>query len=227
MSRGEVVVEDRYARAGERGLHLAGRTGDFGPALPALPELVRVSEAGSVEQVFDVADETMPGQFGRAARRPVAREIVPGGVEAQRIVGELAGNEPAMVRTSDHDGDVGFPLRQREGARHGDELDVEGRVAVRQLGKARRERETPKPSGAPMRTVPVNVASRSASRASLKRNSLSTRSSTFASSRPASVSSHPVVRRMSSCAPESRSSVVIRRLSVAWLSPSVRAAASN
>ncbi len=41
--------------AGERGFHLAGRTGDFDPALPALPELVGVSEAGGVEQILDIA----------------------------------------------------------------------------------------------------------------------------------------------------------------------------
>ncbi len=38
----------------------------------------------------------MPGQLGRAAQRLVAREVIPRRVGAQRIVGELAGNEPTL-----------------------------------------------------------------------------------------------------------------------------------
>ena len=69
----------------------------------------------------------------------MGRKVGGAGVEAERVVGELAGDEAALLGAADHHGEVGLAAREREAARGRDELDGEVRVAVGEPGEARSE----------------------------------------------------------------------------------------
>ncbi|CAH1657093.1 hypothetical protein CHELA1G2_11206 [Hyphomicrobiales bacterium] len=84
----------------------------------------------------------------------------------------------------------------------------------------------PKPSGAPTRTAPASARSALASAACTSAISCSTRSATVRKCSPAGVSTQPRVLRSTSLVFSEASSAASRRLTVAWSSPSRRAAPS-
>ena len=150
---------------------------------------------------------------------PLRGEIVARGVEPERVVGQLRGDEPALFGAFQRDRDIGLALRQREGAGDRHELDAQFRKARRQPAEARREegdaeavrradrgpcRRSPCRSG---RSAPAPPASRfpSARRHARKIS-------------PSAVRSQPFVRRTKSRVFRASSSAVTRRLRVAWLS---------
>lgn len=69
----------------------------------------------------------------------VAAKIFCRCVETQCIVGELGRDEPPLFRPLDGDRDVGLALRQREGARNRNELELQFRVACREPPETRRQ----------------------------------------------------------------------------------------
>ncbi len=62
-----------------------------------------------------------------------------GGEEAERIVDQLLRHQPAFGRALGGDGDVGLAPRQREGARHRHELDLQVAMLRGQRAEPRRE----------------------------------------------------------------------------------------
>ena len=61
----------------------------------------------------------------------------------QRVVGELAPIQPALVRPFQSDGDIRLALGQAEDARHGNDLQFQLRIAMGEFTDARRKEERP------------------------------------------------------------------------------------
>ncbi|MDT4876327.1 hypothetical protein FQZ97_1117590 [compost metagenome] len=83
---------------------------------------------------------------------------------------------------------------------------------------------TPKPSGAPIRTVPDTAISALPTCERAESISASMRSAASRNSSPACVSVEPLVRRVSSVVESAVSSAVSLRATVVWLRPSLLAA---
>ena len=69
----------------------------------------------------------------------LAGRIVPGRIEAQPVIRELAHAEPSLLRRLDGDGHVGLALGERKGAGEGDELDGEPGMTVHQRAEVTRQ----------------------------------------------------------------------------------------
>ena len=86
--------------------------------------LVEVAQFRRVDQVRDVADEMVAGdQIARFARHRVASQVVFAGIEAKRVIAELAGDHRAALRARQHDRHVGLALGQAEKAGSRNEVD--------------------------------------------------------------------------------------------------------
>ena len=75
----------------------------------------------------EMALEIIDGGDGR-----VPREVGGGGIDAQRIIRELAHDEAALLRAVEGHHDIGLAARQGKGAGQRHELDGEFGVALRQ-----------------------------------------------------------------------------------------------
>src|SRR5882724_765491 len=118
-----VVVQYSHAVATPRCLHLC----HYAPALVVpvheFSERGRVVERSAVDEILDMRDEEMAGEIGLFPDWSQALQIALCAVDAERVVGELFYNEPALLRTVQRDRNVGLPPRQRECPRQGNELN--------------------------------------------------------------------------------------------------------
>jgi hypothetical protein len=136
---GDIVVQDADARAGAHGLRLARRAGNLEAGIPASHDLSGEIERGGEDQVLHIADPPVRLEVLHGFRRAVLRKVAARGIEAERVVRELGGDEASLLGPLQRDGDVRLALRQREGARHRHELDLQLGMARRQPAEAGRE----------------------------------------------------------------------------------------
>ena len=78
----------------------------------------------------------MQGEVGRLAGHRMGSEIGRACIQAERVVGQLAGDEPALFGPPDHDGEISLAAGEGEAARCRDELDPEVRMALGQVRQA-------------------------------------------------------------------------------------------
>src|SRR6266478_4978348 len=121
-SRG-VVVQYSYAVATPDRLHLCHHAPALVVPVHEFSERGRVVERSAVDEILDMRDEEMAGEIGLFPDWSQALQIAFCAVDAERVVGKLFDNEPALLRTVQRDRNVGLPPRQRECARQGNKLN--------------------------------------------------------------------------------------------------------
>src|SRR4029077_14758900 len=83
----------------------------------------RVVERSTVDEILDMRDEEMSGEIGLFPDWSQALQIAFGAIDAERVIGKLFDNEPALLRAVQRDRNVGLPPRQRECPRQGNQLN--------------------------------------------------------------------------------------------------------
>lgn len=136
VSERDEVVECADADAGAHGLQLTDRARALEGDQSAAEEFRHIAQCGGVVEIVDVSDEAMGGEPRHVGRRGMPGEIGGRGEEAQRIAGQLAGDEAPRLRLLQRDGDVDLPATDGPGLGRRHELDGDGRVALGQGGEA-------------------------------------------------------------------------------------------
>src|ERR1700755_1573660 len=109
-----VVVQYSHAVATPYRLHLCHHAPALVVSVHNFSERGRVVERSAVNEILDMRHEEMAGEIGLLPDWPQALQITFGGIDAERVVGQLLDNEPALLRTVQRDRNVGLPPRQRE-----------------------------------------------------------------------------------------------------------------
>src|SRR6266436_9715385 len=117
-SRG-VVVQYSYAVATPHRLHLCHHTPALVVPVHDFSERGRVVERSAVDEILHMRDEEMASEIGLFPDRSQALQITFCAVDAERVVGKLFDNKPALLRTVQRDRNIGLPPRQRECPRQG------------------------------------------------------------------------------------------------------------
>jgi hypothetical protein len=210
-----VVVQYSYAVATPDRLHLRHHAAALVMPVHELSERGRVIERSAVDEILHMRDEEMAGEIGLFPDWSQALQIAFCAIDAERVVGKLFDNKPALLRTVQRDRNVSLPPRQRECPRQGNKLNE-------QVGMSRG-----KPAKlAGKKVVPQSIGSADANcaRDCLRRSAkMSADLKEFRFS-PALVKTQPVVRRSTSWVFNSRSRAVSCRATVAWFTPKRRAA---
>ena len=83
----------------------------------------RVVERSTVDEILNMRDEEMTGEIGLFPDWSQALQVTLCAINAERVVGKLFDNEPALLRTVQCDRNVGLPPRQRKCPRQGNKLN--------------------------------------------------------------------------------------------------------
>jgi hypothetical protein len=118
-----VVVQYSHAVATPYRLHLRYNAPALVVPVHEFSERGCVVERPTVDEILDVRDEEMAGEIGLFPDWSQALQITFRAIDAERVVGELFYNEPALLGTVQRDRNVGLPPRQRECPRQGNKLN--------------------------------------------------------------------------------------------------------
>src|SRR6202022_3040204 len=118
-----VVVQYSHAVATPHRLHLCHHAPALVVPVHDFSERGRVVERSTVDEILDMRDEEMTGEIGLFPDWSQPLQITLCAIDAERVVGKLLDNEPALLRAVQCDPNVGLPPRQRECPRQGDKLN--------------------------------------------------------------------------------------------------------
>lgn len=91
-------------------------------------------------QIVDMRNERVVGGIGLVLHRPMSTEVVAGGVDSERAVGQLAHEETSLLSSVERHHDVGAP-RQRKGPGRRDQLHHQVRMGQ---GEGTQQRARPR-----------------------------------------------------------------------------------
>ena len=114
-----VVVQYSHAVATPHRFHLCHHASALVVSVHDFSERGRVVERSAVDEILDMRDEEVAGEIGLFPDGSLALQIAFCAIDAERVVGKLLDNEPALLRTVQRDRNVGLPPRQRECPRQG------------------------------------------------------------------------------------------------------------
>ena len=112
-----------YAVASPHRLQLRHHTPALVVPVHEFSERGRIVERPTVDEIFDMRDEEMAGEIGLFPNWSQALQITFCAIDAERVVGKLFDNEPALLRTIQRNRNVGLPPRERECSRQGNKLN--------------------------------------------------------------------------------------------------------
>src|SRR5258708_4723896 len=104
-------------------LHLCPHAAALVVPVHDFSERGRVVERSTVDEIFDMRDEEMASEIGLFLDRSRTLQITFSAIDAERVVGKLFDNEPALLRTVQRNRNVSLPPRQRECPRQGNKLN--------------------------------------------------------------------------------------------------------
>ena len=89
--------------------------------------------------LLDVADEPVALQRRDVGRRAVALEVCGAGVDPERVVGQLAGDEPPRFRLVEANDDIDLAPRERGQLRQRHQLEAHARMTLGEVAQRRCE----------------------------------------------------------------------------------------
>src|SRR5712672_1723895 len=107
----------------------------------------RVVERSTVDEIFDMRDEEIASEICLFLDRSRALQITFRAIDAERVVGKLFDNEPALLGTVQRDRNVGLPPRQRECPRQGNKLNEQVGMSRGKRAKLAGKKVVPQPIG--------------------------------------------------------------------------------
>ena len=141
IAGGHEIRQDAEPGPGFGGVELREQVGAGKPRRQPVADLAEIVELRREDQFRNIADQGVAGEILPACYRAVFLLIAARAIDMQRVVGELARVEPALVRPFQPDGDVRLALCQAEDPRHGDDLQFQLRVSMGEFTDARRQEE--------------------------------------------------------------------------------------
>src|SRR6266851_4859203 len=145
-SRG-IIVQYTHAVAAPHRLHLCHHAPALVVPVHELAERGRIVERPAVDEIFDMRDEKVAGEISLFPDWSQALQITFCGVDAERVVGKLFDNEPALLRTVQRDRNVGFPPGQRECSRQWNKLNEQVGMPRGKRAKLAGKKVVPQPIG--------------------------------------------------------------------------------
>src|SRR5229473_83617 len=118
-----VVVQYSHAVTAPHRLHLRHHAPALVVSVHEFSERGRIVERSTVDEILDVRDEEMAGEIGLFPDWSQALQVTLCAINAERVVGKLFDNKPALLRTVQRDRNIGLPPRQRECPRQGNKLN--------------------------------------------------------------------------------------------------------
>ena len=118
------------ARAGGDGLLLGQDAGAADIHLAGAGDLVQEQQFAAEHHVVHVADKPVPAELVAAGNGAVVFKVRPAGVEPEDIVSEFGDNEGPPLRALQGNDNIGFVPGQPQGPGHGQQVQVQVRVAT-------------------------------------------------------------------------------------------------